>query len=401
MTDRERFLETMRFGCPDRVPYAFGGPRQATMAAWYYQGLKRDADLHRAMEYDDWRGVPIDMLPLPRFDEVTLEVRGDKRVWIDELGTTRLDQKNPLTPGFVTRTWLDFPVKTRADFREMTKRYLPEAPGRFGDDWPGFVAANRPPRSHVLRATVYGPFWRVRDWVGFEGLCTMFLDDPAFVEEMFEFVADFTIATFQQPGVAELEIDFVIISEDMAYKTASMISPAMVHRFMAPHYRRINDAFRRVGVKNIVVDSDGHVSELIPIWIEVGFDGSWPTEIAAGNDPLEYRKRFGKNIVHFGGIDKRELRFDFARVKEEVMSKVPELLELGGYIPMVDHGVPPDIPVRNFLYMAELIKAVAEGRDVDRVAIDRYNNILGPVQEEWSMDLAERIVMQDVMDEAS
>ncbi len=401
MTDRERFLRTMSFGHPDRVPYSFGGPRQATMSAWGYQGLKPGVSLHREMGYDDWRGVPIDMLPLPRFEEVTLEVRGDKRIWIDELGTTRLDQTNPVTPGFVTRTWVDFPVKTRADFRKMAERYRPDAPGRFGSDWAGFVAANKPPRSHVLRGTVYGPFWRVRDWVGFEGLCTMFLDDPAFVEEMFEYVADFTIATFERPGVADLGIDFVIISEDMAYKTASMISPAMVRRFMAPHYRRINDAFRKAGVKNIVVDSDGHVSELIPIWIDVGFDGSWPTEIAAGNDPLTYRKRFGKDIVHFGGIDKRELRFDFERVKQEVMSKVPELLELGGYVPMVDHGVPPDIPVRNFLYMAELIKAVAEGRDVGGVNLDRYSDILGPVQEEWSMALAERIIMSDVMDEGS
>ncbi len=401
MTDRERFLQTMAFGRPDRVPYSFGGPRQATLSAWRYQGLKPDVSLHREIGYDDWRGVPIDMLPLPRFEEVTLEVHGDKRIWIDELGTTRLDQVNPVTPGFVTRTWVDFPVKTRADFRRMAERYRPDAPGRFGSDWAGYVAANKPPRAHVLRGTVYGPFWRVRDWVGFERLCTMFLDEPAFVEEMFEFVADFTIATFEQPGVAELEMDFVIISEDMAYKTASMISPAMVRRFMAPHYRRINDAFRKAGVKNIVVDSDGHVSELIPIWIDVGFDGSWPTEIAAGNDPLAYRKRFGREIVHFGGIDKRELRFDFARVKQEVMSKVPELLELGGYVPMVDHGVPPDIPVRNLLYMAELIKALAEGRDVDRANLDRYHDILGPIQQDWSMELAERIAMADVMDEGS
>ncbi|MHB0874733.1 MAG: hypothetical protein ACYC5O_01685 [Anaerolineae bacterium] len=65
------------------------------------------------------------------------------------------------------------------------------------------------------------------------------------------------------------------------------------------------------------------------------------------------------------------------------------------------HGAPPDISVRNFLYMGELTKAVAEGRDVDRANIDRYADILGPVEEEWSMDLAERIVMADGMDEGS
>ena len=98
-----------------------------------------------------------------------------------------------------------------------------------------------------------------------------------------------------------------------------------------------------------------------------------------------------------GAIDKRELRFDFARVKQEVMSKVPWLIEQGGYIPGVDHGIPPDVPVRNFLYMAELIKALAEGRKIGKVNIDCYENILGPIKEEWTMELAQRITSQDTM----
>lgn len=399
MTDRERYLETIRFGHPDRFPYRFGGPRQSTLEAWVYQGLKRDANLTEVIGYDKVVGVPIDTLPLPRFEEITLQEFDDKRIWIDALGATRIDQKNPVTPGFVTRSWLEFPVKNRRDFEEMKKRYQPDTPGRVPDNWDEFVAAHRNEnRDYVLSLTVHGPFWRVRDWVGFEQLCILYAEDPVFVREMNEFVIDFTIANLDG-RIDDLAVDFVFVSEDMAYKTASMISPKMVRELMVPGYRRLMDFLRSKNVATVIMDCDGHVGQLIPIWIELGFDGFWPCEIAAHNDPIAYRKRYGKDIAILGTIDKRELRFDFERVKQEVMSKVPWLMEQGGYIPGCDHGVPPDVPVRNFLYMAELLKALAEGRDPEKANVDRYRDILGPIQEMWTMELAERIVLQDAMEE--
>ena len=39
MNSRERFLETMRFGRPDRVPYFEEGIRKEVVRAWRKQGL--------------------------------------------------------------------------------------------------------------------------------------------------------------------------------------------------------------------------------------------------------------------------------------------------------------------------------------------------------------------------
>ncbi|MBI4245299.1 MAG: hypothetical protein HY606_14515 [Planctomycetes bacterium] len=348
------------------------------------------------MGYDHWEFVPVDLLPLPRFEQITLEEDEDKKIWIDELGTKRIDHKNPATPGFVTRSWLEFPVKNRSDFEKMKRRYQPDTKGRFLDNWPDYVTSHKD-RCYVLQLTVYGPFWRVRDWVGFENICMLCATDPVFVHDMMEYVIDFTIETLKGK-ISELAVDFVFISEDMAYKTASMISPQMVRELMVTGYQRLMNFLHSHNVQSVIMDCDGHVEELIPIWIELGINGTWPVEIAAHNDPITYRKKYGKKFALLGTIDKRELRFDFAHVKQEVMSKVPYLVEQGGYIPGVDHGVPPDVPIRNFLYMAELIKAIAEGRDVDKVNIDPYKDILGPIKQEWSMELAKRIVMQDAME---
>jgi uroporphyrinogen decarboxylase len=387
MTPRERFLETMLFGTPDRIPYRFGGPRQSTFEAWYKQGLPREINFGKFVGMDHWEGVPINLDPIPPFEEVVIEETEHYKIWIDRLGAKRIDHKRPPTPGFVTRKWLEFPVKNRKDFQRMKERFDPHSPGRIPADWDKRKERYRN-RDFVLGMTIRSMFWRTRDWVGFEGLCTMFYDDPMLVHEMMEFVADFTIETLDKV-LDEVDLDYVFFNEDMAYKTASMISPKMVKEFMWPRYRKLVRFFRDKGVSVLIMDCDGHIGELIPLWLDVGINCVSPVEIAANNDPIEYRKKYGKNLSMMGGIDKRELRFDKARVKKEVMSKVPYLVESGGYIPSVDHGVPPDIPLRNYLYMCELIKEIACGGNPELweppCVLEKR---LGPIEEMWKPENA-------------
>jgi len=390
MTSRERFLETMLFGQPDRIPYIFGGPRQSTMEAWYRQGLPRDIDFGRFVGMEKGMGLPINLGPVPPFEPVVLEETDRHKIWIDELGAKRIDHKRLPTPGFQTRKWLEFPVKNRDDFREMARRYDPASPERYPADWETRKQTYRN-REAILSATLQSMFWRVRDWVGFEGLCMMCCDNPPLVHEMMQHVADFTVAALDR-ALTDVDVDYVFFNEDMAYKTASMISPAMVKEFMWPRYRQIVRFLRDKGVSVLVMDCDGHIGELIPVWLEVGITAVSPIEIAAHNDPVAYRKEYPE-LGMLGGIDKRELRFDKARVRAEVMKKIPWLVKQGGFIPGVDHGVPPDIPVRNYLYMVELLKEIACGGDLDVWdAPGLLEKQLGPIEEMWDWRRAMEVI---------
>jgi len=73
MNSRERFLATMLFGTPDRIPYHFGGPRESTFNAWYKQGLPREINWSKFVGFDHWEGLPINLGPVPPFQEVVLE----------------------------------------------------------------------------------------------------------------------------------------------------------------------------------------------------------------------------------------------------------------------------------------------------------------------------------------
>ncbi len=59
------------------------------------------------------------------------------------------------------------------------------------------------------------------------------------------------------------------------------------------------------------------------------------------------------------GIDKRVFLQDNAGIKAELGSRLPFILD-GGYLPSVDHSVPPDIPFQNYMYYLELCHAGCE-----------------------------------------
>ena len=105
---------------------------------------------------------------------------------------------------------------------------------------------------------------------------------------------------------------------------------------------------RENGVKLFMVDCDGRVDKLLPIWLEAGIDGVYPCEIAAGSDPLALRRAF-PGVRLMGGYDKRR----FAAGREGVaaeLARLQPLLREGAFIPFVDHFVPPDISYDAFCY---------------------------------------------------
>lgn len=119
--------------------------------------------------------------------------------------------------------------------------------------------------------------------------------------------------------------------------------------FMVPRYKRITGAIRSAGHDIIMLDSDGDVRELIPLWLESGINGVFPMEQAAGNDVHFYRKEYGRDLLMSGGVDKRTLTQGERAIDEELGKKVALAFE-GGYVPTVDHSIPPDVSFRSFMY---------------------------------------------------
>jgi hypothetical protein len=368
MSPRERYVETLTFGAPDRVPFEPGGPRESTLTAWREQGLPEGVSWYRAL-LDELGITPEHTQPQvnvhpnfrmhPAFEEKVLaHERGHYLVqdWMgaiveisDRYDYTYLRQAKD----FVTRKWHRFPVQTRADWERMKERYDPHDPARQPADVEAAAKAARD-RDYVLGLSFNGPFWQLREWLGFEGLCTMMADDPDFVQELCEFWTEF-VSAVMRPVLARVQFDSVLISEDMAFKEHSMISPAMARRFLLPAYRRWAEEVRASGCPILDMDSDGYVADLLPVWMEGGINCCCPVEVAAGNDIVAYRGRYGRRMAFHGGIDKRAIARGGEAMRAEVRRVVPPLLAAGGFIPSCDHGVPPDISWPDFVEYARLV----------------------------------------------
>ena len=198
----------------------------------------------------------------------------------------------------------------------------------------------------------------LREWVGSERILYMFYDDPGLIEDMMEQEL-YLVTEVIKRTLKDIKIQQAHLWEDMCYKAGPLISPAMVRKFMMPRYKKITDLLHSYGVDVIFLDSDGNVEQLVPLWLESGINYVWPFEVAAGNDVVAIRKKYGKDLTIGGGIDKRALAKGKEAIREEVMSKVPFLLEQGGYLPSVDHSVPPDVTFENFCYYINLMREVA------------------------------------------
>jgi uroporphyrinogen decarboxylase len=105
------------------------------------------------------------------------------------------------------------------------------------------------------------------------------------------------------------------------------------------------------------MDSDGYVGELIPIWIESGFDVCDPMEVAAHNDLVACRREFGHAIAFRGGVDKRAMAKGGEALRAEI-ERIAPIVADGGYVPGCDHGVPADVSWANYVETTRLLAKV-------------------------------------------
>jgi len=368
MDPRSRYLETMLFKSPDKIPLYPGGPRESTLKAWKSQGMPENAFYLDTVL--DIIGVPksaalkfstmdITTKMIPEFEVKILDHRDGHYLISDWMGAiTEISDEFDETylrsaKDFVTRKWHKFPVETKEDWAEMKKRYDPDEGSRISKDLKNSVRRNIE-SGHVISMFFNGVFWQLREWCGFENLCIMMIEQPDFVMEMADYWGDYVLNIIKK-ALKHAVPDRVLISEDMAYKAHSMISPAMTREFIIPQYNKWVPVLKNAGCKVFEVDSDGCIEVLIPLWIESGINCCSPIEVAAYNDILKFRNIFGENMAYMQGMDKRLMAKGGKELEDHIMGIVPKMFEKGGFIPGCDHGVPPDISWQNYVEFTRLL----------------------------------------------
>jgi uroporphyrinogen decarboxylase len=352
MNQRDRFLRYMTFQEVDRIPLMEMGVWPETFQRWYHEGLPRwVTELRHLEDYLQLdRSFNINWLPInhefyPRFEHETLEETPDHKLIRDENGILcRVLKQGRSIPQYVR-----FPVENEADYDRLLPQLDGASPGRYSEDFDEDLHWRRQ-RGEIVGVNFRSFFGFHRNIMGLENFAVAFYDQPAFVRRMMADRLEFGKSLLARV-LATGAVDFVQIWEDMAYKTAPLISPKLFRQFMLPAYQELVAFLREGGAKLLMVDSDGYVRDLLPLFLDVGIDGLHPCEVAAGSDPLTLRRQCpGCRLI--GGLDKRMIASGREGVDSE-LKKIAPLLREGGYIPLLDHYVPPDVSFDTYCYYVE------------------------------------------------
>jgi hypothetical protein len=376
MTDRERFLQIARFERPGD-PYDF---HQwiwlEAIQRWHSEGLPPEAHPLRvvSLRQDHTEYLPIYNMVrcgrpffnppyyisiVPWLERKVLQDEDETEVVRDEDGMVyRVSKTNP----GVLPQYLEYPVKDRSSWNEYKKRLDAATPERWPPGWDR-IDLNETLYNHD--PTLHGRSWNERDFplgmtslslmglprnmMGLENYSLALYDDPNLVEDMAEHMLYWNLEMARRVFEAGIEVDFCYLWEDICYRSGPLFSPSIMRRIMVPRWKRFTEFLRSHDVAVILVDCDGNLDEFLPLVLEGGLNGVLPFEVAAGNDILAVRKRYGSDLIIFGGVDKRALALGRSAIDKELELKVKPMLEQSGYFPMLDHYAPPDISFENYM----------------------------------------------------
>lgn len=372
MNDLERFMAVMEYEPVDRVPNHELGVWVQTAERWKSEGAPTD-QLHFdwfvgtdyfGMDRREFISLNFDMIPL--FEAEVVERTDRYEIIRNRKGiVTKALIEGSIGGGRMCMDqYLSFPVRNLQDFRELKKRYEAKLPVRYPEDWETTLLPGWKAREHPLvlgrNCQACGFFWRAREWMGTENLSLAWYDQPELAHEMMEFFADFTIEV-ARPILEKTDVEYFNLNEDLSAKGGPLLGPSTYKEFIFPHLKRLVEFMKSHGVKYVSLDTDGNPEPLIPLFMDAGVDILWPLERASDMDPVRIRRKFGKSLRLWGGVDKRELAKGPSAIDAHLRELVP-LIEEGGFIPTVDHTVPPDVSWDNFCYYMDSKRRLLEGK---------------------------------------
>lgn len=353
MTTRERFNQVLHWQKPDQLPNVEFGYWEATIVAWHQQGLPKtvtnDVQVEEYFGLDGLERIPF--VPaqnglFPAFERKVLAVSdGNRTIMQDHEGNI---VENIGHQESIPR-YLRFGLQNRADWDRYRLEHLDYTrPDRIGDL--KTVVSNAHNQGLPVRFNAGSFYGWLRNWMGVENFSIALMTEQRWVEEMMDHLVAMSLYLIDQV-CAQVPIDLAWWWEDMCYNKGPLMSPRLFEQLLVPRYQQITAALKRYSIDVNVLDCDGQIYPLVPGWLRAGINCMFPIE-ALHTDPWVLRRTYGENILLIGGVNKLSLIKGRDAIDREI-ERLQPLTEKGGYLPCVDHRVPPDVSLENYCYYLE------------------------------------------------
>lgn len=174
----------------------------------------------------------------------------------------------------------------------------------------------------------------------------------AIMEHMLDYWMTYSTRVFEND---EGKIDIFNLADDYSSQRGLLFSLNSFRRFFRPYLQKMIDLGKSYG-KKIFFHSCGAVRALIPDLIDMGVDILNPVQIrAAGMDPKELSKEYGRDICFHGGVDLQHTLCQGTPqdVRDEVNYLIDTLGHYNGYIIAPGHTIISDAPIENIIALFE------------------------------------------------
>ncbi len=359
MTGRERWNRIFNFEKVDRIFNCEFGWWTETLERWHKEGLpkeiKTNGDGDKFFKFDPIGGVPVNMGLIPHFEEKIIDETERYIIKQESDGVIKKIFKSEIQ---TIPHYIKFPIENRDDWDNFKERLKPDISKRYPDDETWKKLKNQwENRDYPLGINVGSLLGWIRNWMGFEKCAIAFYDEPELIENIMDHIVNFVLTLIEKALEEINHIDFALFWEDIAFKTGPMISPKHFAQFIVPRYKKITDRLKKAGINIVIVDCDGNINQLVPLWLEGGVNVMFPLEINSGSDPVILRKKYGNKVLLKGGFDKKALIHSKKAIDKE-FERIKETVNLGGFIPHVDHRVPADVSYENYIYYLKKKKEI-------------------------------------------
>ncbi len=197
-----------------------------------------------------------------------------------------------------------------------------------------------------------GIFEMAESLCGYAGLCYLLADDRGLVFDLFERIGQMYEVIYS--GMARIPtVGALVISDDLGYKTQTLISPSDIREFVFPWYRRLVRIIHGQN-KPCILHSCGNLMAVMDELIDqVGIDAKHSYEDAI-LPVSEAKKKYGDRVAVLGGFDVDRLcRSTQEEVREYTRFLVRNLGRTGGYALGSGNSIASYVPMENYLTLLD------------------------------------------------
>jgi uroporphyrinogen decarboxylase len=186
-------------------------------------------------------------------------------------------------------------------------------------------------------------FEETRSLMGDEITLMAMAEDPEWVQDVSRTFTNVMIRNLDAMMAVGIEPDGLWIYGDMAFKTATMCSPAMYRELIWPDHKRLAD-WAHVHNMKFIFHTDGDINGVMDLYVQAGFDCIQPLEVKASMDVRTLIPKYHRDLAFFGNIDVMAMATnDLPRIEAEIESKLAVGKEYRCYAYHSDHSVPPSV----------------------------------------------------------